>query len=105
MLVRVFIASLMVLSVGDAACAAEGGEIGPTLVGLVGRQAGAGDSRFPYSQALKESKLVWEVDALDRFLADPPAAVPGTAMPMPVPGKQDRDNLIAYFKSLLSGGK
>lgn len=127
---RVCIASVLVFSIG-AACAAEGGdavagktyfsqtcsqchsaeagdgggEIGPTLFGLVGRQAGTGDTMFPYTKALKESKLVWNVEALDRFLADPPAAVPGTTMPMPVPEKKDRDNLIAYFISLLASAK
>ena len=127
---RLFIASMLVFSIGTA-CAAEGGdaaagkvyftqtcsqchsaqsgdgggEIGPTLFGLVGRPAGTGDSMFPYTRALKESKLVWNAETLDRFLADPPAAVPGTAMPMPVPAKQDRDNLIAYFMSLLAGAK
>jgi cytochrome c2 len=131
MMFRVFVASMLVFSIGDFACAAEGGdaaagkvyfsqscsqchsavsgddggEIGPTLFGLVGREAGSGDKNFPYSKALKESKLVWNSDALDRFLEDPPAAVPGTSMPMPVPAKQDRDNLIAYFQSLLRGAK
>ena len=79
-----------------------GGEIGPTLVGVIGRPAGVGDSRFAYTQALKDSKLVWNLETLDRFLADPATTVPGTTMPMPVPVKKDRDNLIAYFQSLIS---
>jgi len=82
-----------------------GGEIGPTLVAVMGRAAGVGDSRFAYTPALKGSKLVWNLETLDRFLADPAAAVPGTTMPMPVPVKKDRDNLIAYFQSLLSAAK
>jgi cytochrome c len=128
---RVFTASALLFSLAAAVCAAEGGdaaagktyftqtcmqchsaesgdgggEIGPTLVGLVGRQAGTADSMFPYTKALKESKLVWNADALDRFLENPPAVVPGTAMAMPVPAKQDRDDLIAYFKSLLGGAR
>jgi cytochrome c2 len=82
-----------------------GGEIGPSLVGLIGRPAGVGDSRFVYSPALKDSKLLWNPQSLDRFLTDPAAAVPGTTMPIPVPAKKDRDNLIAYFQSLSSGAK
>jgi cytochrome c2 len=82
-----------------------GGEIGPSLIGLIGRPAGVGDSRFAYSPALKDSKLVWNPQSLDRFLTDPGAAVPGTTMPIPVPAKKDRDNLIAYFQSLSSGAK
>jgi cytochrome c2 len=82
-----------------------GGEIGPHLIGLFARPAGVGDNRFLYSTALKDSKLVWNLESLDRFLADPATTVPGTTMPIPVPAKQDRDNLIAYFQSLISGAK
>lgn len=81
-----------------------GGEIGPSLVGVFGRAA-AGDTRFVYSPALKDSKLVWNAATLDRFLTDPGTAVPGTTMPIPVPEKKDRDNLIAYFRSLGSAAK
>ncbi len=81
-----------------------GGEIGPNLVGLFERPA-AGDVRFVYSPALKESKLVWNAETLDRFLTDPGAAVPGTTMPIPVPAQKDRDNLIAYFRALAAAGK
>lgn len=79
-----------------------GGETGPTLFGLFGRPAAVGDEMFPYSQALKDARLAWNAATLDRFLTDPMATVPGTAMPMPVPEKIDRDNLIAYFQSLLA---
>ena len=82
-----------------------GGEIGPSLVGLMGRTAGTGDTRFAYTTALKDSKLVWSRETLERFLADPGAAVPGTTMPIPVPQKKDRDDLIAYLQSLASAAK
>jgi cytochrome c2 len=82
-----------------------GGEIGPSLVGLPGRPAGTGDTRFLYSAALKDSKLVWNRETLDRFLTDPGATVPGTTMPIPVPEKKDRDDLIAYFQSLASSSR
>ena len=82
-----------------------GGEIGPSLIGLFGRTAGVGDTRFLYSPALKDSKLIWNPQSLDHFLTDPAAAVPGTTMPIPVPAQKDRDNLIAYFQSLKSGAK
>ncbi|HTY95006.1 MAG TPA: c-type cytochrome [Steroidobacteraceae bacterium] len=82
-----------------------GGEIGPSLVGVYGRPAGAGDTRFVYSPALADSKLVWNVETLERFLADPGATVPGTTMPLPVPEKKDRDNVIAYFQSLVGRAK
>jgi cytochrome c2 len=82
-----------------------GGEIGPSLIGVYGRVAGAGDARFDYSKALESSKLVWNVETLDRFLTDPGTAVPGTTMPLPIPVKKDRDNVIAYFHSLAGGAK
>ncbi len=77
-----------------------GGEMGPTLYGVFGRLAAVGDREFPYSPALKGSMLTWNADTLERFLANPPLTVPGTTMPMPIPVKQDRDNVIAYFQSL-----
>ncbi len=131
MSVRMIATSLVLLAVGGVAYAADpgdasagkayfaqtcaqchsaepgdgGGEIGPTLFGLLGRPAGVGDSRFLYTTALRDSKLVWNLESLDRFLSDPATTVPGTTMPLPVPVKKDRDNLIAYFQSLLSGAK
>jgi cytochrome c2 len=82
-----------------------GGEIGPSLIGLFGRPAGVGDARFAYTQALADSKLVWNLETLDRFLTDPAATVPGTTMALPIPVKKDRANVIAYFQSLSGGAK
>jgi cytochrome c len=82
-----------------------GGEIGPNLIGLFGRPAGTGDTRFAYTKALTDSKLVWNLETLDRFLTDPAATVPGTTMALPVPEKKDRDSVIAYFQSLNGGAK
>ena len=129
--VRMFIAPLILLTIGaadyatgpgDAAAgkayftqtcrqchSAEpgdgGGEIGPSLVGVFGRPAGVGDARFAYTKALTDSKLLWNRDTLDRFLTDPAATVPGTTMALPIPVKQDRDNVIAYFQSVAGGAK
>jgi cytochrome c len=82
-----------------------GGEIGPSLIGVFGRPAGEGDTRFAYSAALPNSKLVWNRETLDRFLTDPAATVPGTTMAIPIPVKSDRDNVIAYFQSLSGAAK
>ncbi len=82
-----------------------GGEIGPSLVGVFGRTAGVGDSRFAYTKALMDSKLVWNPENLDRFLTDPATTVPGTTMALPIPVKKDRDNVIAYFQSVVGGAK
>jgi cytochrome c len=77
-----------------------GGEIGPSLVGVYGRPAGVGDARFDYTKALMASKLTWTRETLDRFLTDPGTTVPGTTMALPIPAKQDRDNVIAYFQAV-----
>lgn len=52
---------------------------GPSLHGVVGRNAGE-VTDFEYSHALQDAQLVWSPEALDRFLADPDAFLPGTRM-------------------------
>ncbi len=81
---------------------AEGGGQGPSLTGLWGRKAGTAPG-FAYSAALKASGLTWTGPALDRFLADPRMAVPGTAMPITVPDAKQRADLIAYFAGKAAG--
>jgi glucose/arabinose dehydrogenase/cytochrome c2 len=76
-----------------------GGAQGPSLVGVMGRAA-ATARQFPYTAALRDSKLTWDGATLKRFLADPTALVPGTSMVLAVPVEADRDNLIAYFQSI-----
>ena len=77
---------------------AEGGGQGPSLEGLYGRRA-ASVPGFAYSDALKASGLTWNGPNLDRFLADPRAMVPGTAMPILVADPAQRADLIAWFAS------
>jgi cytochrome c len=73
---------------------------GPSLFGIMGRPA-AGVPGFEYSDAMKAkgaAGLVWNADALDRFVADPDAFVPGTAMGLPpLRDAQERADLIAYL--------
>ncbi|MGE3395331.1 MAG: cytochrome c family protein [Sphingomonas sp.] len=55
---------------------------GPSLAGIVGRPIAA-QPGFNYSPALRRfaaRELRWTPALLDRFLADPEAAVPGTEM-------------------------
>lgn len=79
-----------------------GGAQGPLLQGVFGRKA-ASSSEFSYTAALKNSNLSWDAASLDRFLASPTTAVPGSAMVVPVPGEEDRANVIAYFQALSDG--
>jgi glucose/arabinose dehydrogenase len=72
---------------------------GPSLVGILGRHAGSG-SNFNYTEAMRNSGLIWDAPTLDRFLSNPVAAVPGTTMPITVPKAGDRLNIIAYLSTL-----
>ncbi len=82
-----------------ALCHEEGGGQGPTLGGLAGRPAGRlGD--FSYSEALKNSHIVWTQESLDRFLAAPQKMVPGTTMVVSVAEPKERIDLVAYLLTL-----
>jgi cytochrome c len=52
---------------------------GPSLFGILGRRA-AQVPGFVYSDALKQSGLVWTPDVLDRYLTAPATVVPGGKM-------------------------
>lgn len=70
---------------------------GPKHCGLIGREAG-GVAGFAYSQALKDSGIVWNVESLDRFLENPFKTVPGTRMGYAgVKDPQERADLIAFL--------
>ena len=72
--------------------------VGPRHCGVVGRKAGT-VPRFDYSPAMRDSKLVWDEATLDRFLADPMKAVPGTSMVFSgVKDPKERADLIAYLR-------
>ena len=71
---------------------------GPRHCGLFGRRAGSVKD-FAYSDAMKRSKIVWNERTLDRFLANPLTAVPGTIMGYAgVVDAKERADLIAYLK-------
>jgi cytochrome c len=70
---------------------------GPSLHGVVGRPAGD-IADFEYSRALQEAQLVWTPEALDRFLADPDAFLPGTRMVFWGLPENARQPLIDYLR-------
>ena len=53
--------------------------IGPSLAGIVGRKAGTVPG-FNYSDANKNSNVVWDEANLDQYLTDPKQFMPGTKM-------------------------
>jgi cytochrome c len=71
---------------------------GPRHCGLFSRHAGTVPG-FAYSDAMQRSKIVWNEKTLDRFLANPTGAVPGTSMGYAgVTDRKERTDLIAYLK-------
>ena len=73
---------------------------GPSLHKIIGRPAAA-IADFDYSVAMKNmagAGLVWDVETLDRYIADPESVVPGTNMSVPpLRDEQQRADLLAYL--------
>lgn len=74
--------------------------VGPSLFGIVGRQAGTGKSLLGASENLKKYGVIWSAQTLDEFLADPNAKVPGTPMIGKLADPQQRADVIAYLETL-----
>ena len=81
---------------------AQGG-LGPNLHGVTARVSG-GLPGYGYSEALTKAAWRWDDAHLDRYLADPQAAIPGTAMPVKVEDAGQRRELIAYLHTLAPPG-
>jgi cytochrome c2 len=75
---------------------------GPPLAGLIGRKVG-GDPTFSYTPELKAVATPWTVESLDKFLNDPQAAVPGTAMPISLTDPVERGDVVAYLATAQAG--
>lgn len=69
---------------------------GPRLGGVYGRKAGTVES-FQYSDALRNSGIVWSDDTLDRWLTDTGALVPDNDMTFRVPRADERKAIIEYL--------
>ena len=78
-----------------------GNRAGPTLYGLFGRRFGE-VAGYRYSEALKDSDLVWDETTIDALFAEGPADyVPGSKMPLQrMPNAADRAELIAFLKRI-----
>jgi cytochrome c len=74
-------------------------KVGPSLAGVFGRKSGT-EAGFDYSPALKAAAITWNEKTLDQFIQNPGADVHGTKMFVSVPGDDDRQNVIAYLKTL-----
>ena len=77
----------------------DGGNMtGPNLWGVYGAKAGSNEE-FPYSDAVKNSGIVWSDETIGKWLANPSTFLRGTKMAfIGLPNEQDRAALLAYLK-------
>ena len=75
----------------------EKNDVGPMHKGVVGRTSGT-VSDYDYSPALRNAKIVWTEQNLDKWLTDPQQFIRGTKMFYDVEKPQDRADLIAFLK-------
>lgn len=75
-------------------------KLGPSLWNVAGQPA-AEVPNYTFSEAIKNAHITWDDATLDKWLTNPRAMVPGTKMIFPgLPNAQDRQNVIAYLKTL-----
>ncbi len=84
---------------GCHAVDAERNSTGPHLVGISDRPAGSVEG-FRYSDAMKESGIVWDIEALSAYLLDPRGTLPGTTMTVGLRRSEDLEDLLAFLQSL-----
>ena len=78
--------------------------VGPVLNGLVGRKSGSVPD-FNYSDANKNSGIVWNEPNFEDYIKDPKAKVPNTKMIFPgIKNEQETKDLWAYLKQFDAEG-
>ena len=77
---------------------------GPTLYGVFGRRVGTLPD-YPYSDALKNSDIIWSEETISRlFDHGPDVVLPGTKMPVQrLKDAEERAALVAFLKRATSG--
>ena len=74
-------------------------KIGPSLAGAFGRKSGT-EPGYNYSSAMKGANVTWDEKTLDEYLQGPGKFVKGTRMVYFVPDEKDRQDIIAYLRTL-----
>jgi cytochrome c len=74
-------------------------KFGPSLAGVFGRKSGT-EQGYNYSPAMKGLNVTWDETNLDEYLKGPGKFVRGTKMVYFVPNEKDRQDVIAYLKTL-----
>jgi cytochrome c len=75
----------------------EKNDIGPMHKGVIGRTAGT-VAGYDYSPALRNAKITWTEDNLDKWLTNPQDFIPENKMFYEVENPQDRADLIAFLR-------
>lgn len=75
--------------------------VGPNLYGVINDHVGQGRNGFNFSAAMKAKGGSWGFEELNKFIASPKGAVPGTAMGFAgIQKDSERADLIAYLATL-----
>ena len=78
--------------------------VGPELNGLDGRHSGSA-AGYNYSDANKNSGIVWNEENFKDYIKDPKAKIPGTKMIFAgLKHKEDVDDIWAYLKQFDAEG-
>jgi cytochrome c len=72
---------------------------GPHLRGIFGKPAGSAPS-YPYSQAIRNSRVVWDDGTLDKWLTDTDEFIPDNDMAFRVTKPEERTAIIEYLKQV-----
>ena len=79
--------------------------IGPMLNGLFGRKTGTIEG-YNYSEANRNSGLVWDETVFAEYIKDPKAKIPGTKMMFSgIKSEQEIKDLTAFLKQFGKDGK
>ncbi len=79
---------------------------GPSLAGIWGRKAGTVEGFTRYSDALRESEIVWDDRALDAWIANPRTYILGNRMTFRgLPDDGQRRDLIAFLRQASQQGQ
>ncbi|MDQ2954711.1 MAG: cytochrome c family protein [Pseudomonadota bacterium] len=80
-------------------------KVGPLLNGLDGRKSGTIEG-FSYTDANKNSGIVWSEESFKEYIKDPRAKIPGTKMVFPgIKNEKEAGDLWAYLKQFGPDGK
>ena len=79
-------------------------KVGPILNGLDGRKTGTIEG-YSYSNANKNSGIVWGAESFAQYIRAPLQAIPGTKMAfIGITNEKERGDLWAYLKQFAADG-